>query len=95
PHHGSRGSASPALLAAVRPRLALISCGQGNSYGHPHAEALDRIARTGAALLRTDRDGTITVTISPGGYRIRWTRGFPGPRALLPGFPLSAPTAIS
>lgn len=87
-HHGSRGSTSPALLAAVRPRLALVSCGEGNPYGHPHGETLARLREAGAALLRIDRDGTVAVTATARGFRVRWTRDFPGPRALLPGFPL-------
>jgi competence protein ComEC len=42
-HHGSRTSSTDAWLAAVRPTIAIISCGRDNSYGHPHAEALARI----------------------------------------------------
>jgi competence protein ComEC len=93
-HHGSRGSTGDALLAAVRPRLVLISCGKGNTYGHPHSEALERIRRAGAAQLRTDRDGTIALTATARGFRIRWVRGFPGPRSLFPKVPLPGPASI-
>jgi beta-lactamase superfamily II metal-dependent hydrolase len=66
-HHGSRTSSSSAFLNAVTPEVVIISLGAGNSYGHPHQEALDRISASGAQyLLRTDIDGTITLT-SDGG----------------------------
>lgn len=58
-HHGSHNGTDPALLAAVRPRIAVISCGRGNDYGHPHREALDQLARSGSRVLRTDQLGTI------------------------------------
>jgi competence protein ComEC len=62
-HHGSRTSSSTAFLNAVTPELVIISLAAGNSYGHPHQEALDRISASGAQyLLRTDIDGTITLT---------------------------------
>ena len=41
--------------------MAIASCGAGNEYGHPHAETLDRLARAGVPLYRTDVDGTVTV----------------------------------
>lgn len=58
-HHGSRTSNSPALLEAATPEYVVISCGEGNSYGHPHQEALDAFADVGATVFRTDKDGTI------------------------------------
>ena len=60
-HHGSRTSSSPAFLAAVRPRVALISVGAGNRYGHPGARVLEDLAATGAIVLRTDRSGSVVV----------------------------------
>lgn len=57
PHHGSRSSSTPALVAATRPALALISVGAGNPFGHPAPEVLARWPRT----LRTDQDGTVRV----------------------------------
>ena len=54
-HHGSRTSSTEAWLAAVRPTIAIISCGRDNSYGHPHAEALSRIKPyVGESIYRTD-----------------------------------------
>jgi competence protein ComEC len=60
-HHGSRWASSAAFLRAVHPRYAVISCGVGNRYGHPSAEALARLAAARARVLRTDRDGTVIV----------------------------------
>jgi competence protein ComEC len=95
PHHGSRGSTSKRLLDALRPRLVLISCGTGNPHGHPHAELLERVRASGAAHLRTDEDGTVTITPTRNGFRVRWQRDFPGPRRLLPAIPLCEPTGFS
>ena len=60
-HHGSRGATGDAWLTELAPRAAIVSVGARNRYGHPSAEALDRLSRHGAEIWRTDRDGTITV----------------------------------
>lgn len=62
PHHGSRSSSTPAFLAALAPRVALVSAGRGNVYGHPHPEVLARYHALGVHLLRTDRDGALTAS---------------------------------
>lgn len=59
-HHGSKTASSEAFLAAVRPQVAVVSVGR-NTYGHPAPETLDRIENAGAAVWRTDIEGTITV----------------------------------
>jgi competence protein ComEC len=59
-HHGSRTSSTAPFLAAVHPRFAAISVGAANSYGHPNAEVLARLAAEGARVFRTDRDGAVT-----------------------------------
>jgi competence protein ComEC len=61
-HHGSRTSSTEDFLAAVAPRVEVISAGEGNPYGHPNAEVLERLSGHGARMLRTDRDGAVTVT---------------------------------
>ncbi len=67
-HHGSRTSSSLAFLNAVTPDVVIISLSAGNSYGHPHQEALDRISAFGTQYLhRTDIDGTITLISDAGG----------------------------
>jgi competence protein ComEC len=60
PHHGSKTSTTENFLDAVHPRFAAISVGEGNPFGHPNTEVLDRINQEGARLYRTDRDGAIT-----------------------------------
>ncbi|MDH5491981.1 MAG: DNA internalization-related competence protein ComEC/Rec2 [Myxococcales bacterium] len=61
PHHGSKTSSGAALLDAVRPRFAILSCGRANRYGHPHAEVLERLESRGVEPLRTDRLGGVTL----------------------------------
>lgn len=63
-HHGSAGSTTPELLDAVRPRLALISAGLGNRYGHPSPLTLGRLSSRGIPVLRTDRDGLVRVDLA-------------------------------
>ena len=59
-HHGSNYSSSAGFLAAVQPQDTVISVGP-NSYGHPGAETLARLAAAGATIYRTDLDGTIII----------------------------------
>lgn len=82
PHHGSRTSTTPALLAAVRPRLAIVSAGAGNRFDHPHAEVLDRLAGAGAALWSTAEDGAVRVELRGGLLHVRSGRGGGGVLAL-------------
>jgi competence protein ComEC len=60
-HHGSRTSSTAELRAMVRPRVALVSVGRRNRYGHPDRGVLAALARDGAALFRTDRLGHVIV----------------------------------
>jgi competence protein ComEC len=59
PHHGSYHF-DPDFPPAVSPEYAVISCGTGNDYGHPHQEALDAYAEIGAVICRTDLMGDVT-----------------------------------
>jgi len=61
PHHGSRTSSSEAFVAAVQPKLAVISVGQKSMFGHPHPEVVERWKVVGAEVLTTGRSGMITV----------------------------------
>jgi competence protein ComEC len=58
-HHGSKGSSSAELLAAIRPSIITISVGADNNFGHPSPQMLQRAADIGATVLRTDELGTI------------------------------------
>lgn len=58
-HHGSSTSSSAEFVDAVSPELAVVSCGAGNSYGHPHFEIVDLYANRNITLMRTDEAGTI------------------------------------
>jgi competence protein ComEC len=61
-HHGSRTSTSPELVSAVRPSVAVISCGAGNRYGHPSATVVARLNHAGASVFRTDLRGGVMIT---------------------------------
>lgn len=66
PHHGSR-TTSPEFLEAVRPRVALVSVGADNTFGHPNPGILQRLAALGAVTVRTDLDGDVAVARSGSG----------------------------
>jgi competence protein ComEC len=61
-HHGSDTATSPAFLAAVKPKYAVIEVGAGNDYGHPHAITLQKLAAAGVTVYRTDLNGNVTIT---------------------------------
>jgi competence protein ComEC len=81
PHHGSRTSSSTELLDAVRPRVGVISLGWRNQFHFPAPEVLARYAARGVTVLRTDRDGAITVRLAPDrGLSFACERGCPPPQ---------------
>jgi competence protein ComEC len=61
-HHGSKTSSTDAFVAATSPRFAIISVGRDSTFGHPHAEVVERWTNKGAQVLTTGKCGTITVT---------------------------------
>lgn len=77
-HHGSRYASGMRFLRAVRPSVAVISAGAGNEYGHPARVTLDRLARVGAAVYRTDLNGDVTVETDGTSVRVHSARA-PGP----------------
>jgi competence protein ComEC len=78
PHHGSKTSSTPELVAAVAPSLAVISLGWQNRFHFPDAGVVARYAEGGTRVLRTDRDGAIAVTIAPtGALDVACNRGCP------------------
>jgi competence protein ComEC len=68
-HHGSAYQ-DPELIRAAAPRLALISCGADNPYGHPAPSTVAALRAGGAAVLRTDRDGALAVAGTGGSLRV-------------------------
>jgi competence protein ComEC len=69
-HHGSRTSSGEALLDAVRPRVALVSVGRVNRFGHPHPDVRARFARRGIAWRSTGEEGALDVVAA--GTRWEW-----------------------
>jgi competence protein ComEC len=61
-HHGSRTSSTPAFIAAVAPREAVVSVGCRNRFGHPHPTTLGTLDAAGVRVWRTDLDGAVVVT---------------------------------
>ena len=79
PHHGAATPHGVTLVDAVRPEIALISVGAGNRYGHPTPETL--AALSGITTFRTDRDGTVEVSLDGPGLAVRaHANGLPPPR---------------
>lgn len=62
-HHGSRNSNTLELLDQIQPKLAIISCKESNSYGHPHVETLERLAEVGSKVMVTKDCGAITIEV--------------------------------
>ena len=60
-HHGSKNSTSEEFLQSTKPRIALISAGKNNSYGHPHVETLERLKKYGCKIYQTTKRGAITL----------------------------------
>jgi competence protein ComEC len=79
PHHGAATPHGETLARAVRPEVALISVGAGNRYGHPTPDTLAALA--GITTFRTDRDGTVEVSLDGPGLVVRaHANGLPPPR---------------
>jgi len=76
-HHGSKTATTQAFVDATRPRVAVASAGAANPYGHPATSTLDRLAVSGARVLRTDRDGTVVVGFEAGEMTVRTEGGRP------------------
>lgn len=69
-HHGSRDSCTESFLKAVTPKVSVISSGEGNSYKHPHDEAIERLGEISSKVFRTDTVGTVIAKCYDGGFNI-------------------------
>jgi competence protein ComEC len=69
-HHGSEDAGLGPLLDRIRPRLAVISVGPDNPYGHPTAGTLATLAAHGVPTLRTDEDGTVEIDVNRRGFSV-------------------------
>lgn len=72
-HHGSANSSTEQFLNAVTPLVSVVSCGKGNTYGHPADEALTRLNNAGTKVFRTDTVGTVIAKCYDGGFNIETT----------------------
>ncbi|KEI98430.1 hydrolase [Clostridium botulinum A2B3 87] len=61
-HHGSHSSSSKEFLDKINPKIAIISCGKNNDYGHPHKETMKELNKRNIEVYRTDIDGNIVLT---------------------------------
>lgn len=71
-HHGSRTSTTPGFLDAVHPRLAILSCGRENRFGHPAPETLATLASRRVPVFRTDLLSDVRVELAPEATRLAW-----------------------
>jgi len=69
-HHGSKSASGEHFLRKIRPKVAVISAGAGNSFGLPAPETLERIRQQGARVYRTDLQGSVMVTNDKSGYMV-------------------------
>jgi beta-lactamase superfamily II metal-dependent hydrolase len=76
-HHGSRTSTSMDFAGEVNPKFAVIMCGEGNRYGHPHPETLETLRSLDAAIFRADQIGTIVMNTFGWGIRMRFPDRYP------------------
>jgi competence protein ComEC len=69
-HHGSEDAGLAGLLNRTHPKLAVISVGENNPYGHPAPETISTFSRRGIPIFRTDRDGDVVIDVSKGSMRV-------------------------
>jgi competence protein ComEC len=70
-HHGSRTSNTEAFLGRVQPEVCIVSAGEGNYFGFPHPQTLERFEEAGCAVIRIDKKGAVECTVGKDGLRIK------------------------
>ena len=73
-HHGSKTSSSELFIETVNPQLVIFSAGEGNRFGHPHTEVVDRFKQRGIPYIVTGERGTIELTVQKEDVSIQGTR---------------------
>jgi len=89
-HHGSRTATTEALVEALHPRVAIISVGADNDYGHPSPDTLARLAGNGAQVFRTDLDGSVEISTDGADLLAHADGGRPQRTPTLPPQPVAA-----
>ena len=74
-HHGSSTASTDAFIAAVAPKYAIVTCGEGNSYGHPHKEAIAVLQKYGVEIWRCDTDGSIRFSTDGDTLSVKGSKG--------------------
>lgn len=87
-HHGSRFASSAPFLDAVHPRFAVISCGAGNGYGHPHAATLRVLGNRSIEFHRTDLEGEVTLETDGSTVTVHGARNTDAASLAAPGIPV-------
>ena len=67
-HHGSSNALYLPYLDAAAPKVAVISCGKNNDYGHPHKDVLDYLKKKKVEVHRTDKEGSVVIRVQADGY---------------------------
>lgn len=89
-HHGSRSATTDAFIDQTRPRVAVVSAGWGNPYGHPSPATVARLEESGARLFRTDLDGSVEISTNGTDLVANASGGRPTPPTRPPSSPLGA-----
>lgn len=70
-HHGSKGSTSEGFLNKTAPEIAILSYGEGNTYGHPHQELVDRLTKSGCRVISIAENGAVTLITNGSNYTLK------------------------
>ena len=86
-HHGSGTATTDAFVEQMQPRVAVVSAGWGNPYGHPSSQTVARLAASGAKVYRTDLDGSVEINTNGTDLVANASGGRPHPSGQVPSLP--------